>query len=160
VGVHIQSHLLTDRHPCAHSTLMQCMRSCHSILLCLWQIHAFRIRTRCNAKPPAQSHQNHQSNQRHCPGSVHDKSTFALIRLGLAVCSLTWVIAFKSMVHVIPILLHRHWAVVRRVGKADAHVLCRYVVCRQRSMQPLSQADLPHDLATCRRHQGGGECPP
>ena len=64
------------------------------------------------------------------------------------------------MVHVIPILLHRRWTVVRRVGKADAHVLCRYVVCRQRSMQPLSQADLPHDIATCRRHQGGGECPP
>ena len=64
------------------------------------------------------------------------------------------------MVHVIPILLHRRWTVVRRVGKADAHVLCRYVVCRQRSMQPLSQADLPHDLATCRRHQGGGECSP
>ena len=89
-----------------------------------------------------------------------DKNTFGPIRLVLAVCSLTWVIEFKSMVHVIPILLHRQWTVVRRVGEADAHVLCRYVVCRQRNMQPLSQSDLPQYLATCRRQQGGGECPP
>ena len=89
-----------------------------------------------------------------------DNNTFGPIRLVLAVSSLTWVIEFKSMVHVIPILLHRQRTVVRRVGEASARVLCRYVVCRQRSMQPLSQADLPYALATCRRHQGGGKCPP
>jgi len=49
-------------------------------------IHAFLPKNRRNAKPPAQSHQYHQSSQRHYPGSAHDKSTFGLIRLGLAVC--------------------------------------------------------------------------
>ena len=44
-----------------------------------------------------------------------DKSTFCLIRLVLAARSVTWVIEFKWKVHVLPILLHRQWTVVRRV---------------------------------------------
>ena len=155
----MQSHVLTDRQPCARPTLMQRMRSCQSNFLTMAnpcirnqdQIQRTNGSALASVSPPQPPQlsglspwQQHVSHHSTCTGRL-------FIDLGHGV---------QIVAPCASILLQRHWTVVRRVGEVDADVLCRYAVCRQRSMQPRSQADLPHDIATCPRHQGGGEYPP
>ena len=55
-------------------------------------------------------------------------------------------------------VLQCHWTSVRRVGALDALFVDIVVVLPSPCTEALSQAYLPHDLASCERRQGGGNC--